>query len=459
MAAVDEATQREQALNEFTRFLSIPSISSLPEHADDVRTAARWVADRLQTAGIEHVKVMETGGHPAVYGDWLHASGKPTVLIYGHFDVQPVDPLDLWETGPFSPEIRDGRIYARGASDMKGGLLTSILGVEQVLRDDGALPVNLKFIFEGEEEIGSPSLPAFVAQHREMLAADLVVNGDGVHFSEDRPALLLALRGGCGVQIDIKGTAFDVHSGLYGGAAPNAAQALAELLHSMHTPEGAVTVEGFYDDVVLLSDDDRRSLEESSPDEASLKAELGVRDLPGEPGYSAAERIAARPTLEINGMWGGFQGEGVKTVIPSEAHAKITCRLVANQDPTTIVETIERHVALHTPAGVTATVVPLPFRALPYLMPRDHWANQIAREVLTDSFGAEPYEMRLGGSVPVCETFLTVLGVYSVGFGWGLPDEHVHSPNEFMRLRMFHRAVDAWSALVRKLSSAQPSGH
>lgn len=456
MTAIDEGARQAAALQEFTRLLSIPSISSLPANAAAVRDAAEWVANRLRAAGLEHVQVMETGGHPAVYADWLHAAGKPTVLIYGHFDVQPVDPLDLWEAGPFSPDIRDERIYARGASDMKGSLLTSILGTEQVLRQDGALPVNLKFIFEGEEEIGSPHLPAFVRQHRDMLAADLVINADGGQFSEDRPSLNIGLRGGCGVQIDVRGTAFDVHSGMYGGAAPNANQALVELLASMHTSEGAVAIEGFYDDVLPLSGQDRQAFAELPITEDDIKRELGVSALPGEPGYTALEREWARPTLEINGIWGGFQGEGVKTVIPGEAHAKITCRLVANQDPTKIVQLIRRHVESHTPAGVTVTVTTLGFRALPYLMDRDFWGNEIAREVLTEIYGTEPYYTRSGGSVPVCETFLTTLGASSVGFGWGLEDERAHSPNEFLRLSSFDKALRAWPALIRRLGEAQP---
>jgi len=456
MMATDESPQHGTAIQEFIELLSIPSISSLPEHAGDVRSAAEWVAERLKRAGMENVQIMETGGHPAVYGDWLHAPGKPTILVYGHFDVQPADPLDLWETGPFAPTIRDGRIYARGASDMKGSLLLAILGAERVLAGEGSLPVNLKFIFEGEEEVGSPNLPGFVDQHRDLLAADLVINADGLQFSEDRPALAVGLRGGCGVQIDIKGTAFDVHSGLFGGAAPNANRALVELLYSMHAPEGGIAVEGFYDDVRPLTERDREAIAESTPSEDSIKAELGVSALPGERGYSAAERLVGRPTLEINGMWGGFQGEGVKTVIPSEAHAKITCRLVANQDPSKIVEAIRRHVESHTPAGVTATVIPLPFRALPYLMDPDHWGNRAAADVLSEAFGIEPYYVRMGASVPVCETFLTSLGTYSVSFGWGLPDERMHSPNEFLRLVNFERAQNAWPALIHRLAEATP---
>lgn len=456
MTVTDEDTQQDTALQEFTEFLHIPSISSLPEHASDVRAAAEWVANRLRTAGMENVQIMETGGHPVVYADWLHAPGKPTILFYGHFDVQPVDPVDLWESGPFSGDVRDGRIYARGASDMKGSLLTSIIGAEQVLRTDGSLPINLKFIFEGEEEIGSPNLPAFVAAHRDLLAADLVINADGGQFSEDRPALLMSLRGGCGVQIDITGTAYDVHSGLYGGAAPNANQALVELLYSFHTPEGAVAVEGFYDDVMSLSAADRAAIAQVPGTDQDMMQELGVSALPGEPGYTARERTWIRPTLEINGIWGGFQGQGVKTVIPSQAHAKITCRLVANQDPTKIVQAIARHVTSHTPPGVTATVTPLGFRALPYALDRDFWGNAVAAEVLTHIFGHEPFYVRMGGSVPVCETFLTTLGTQSVSFGWSMADERMHSPNEFLRLSSFDRAQHAWPALIRRLGEVQP---
>jgi acetylornithine deacetylase/succinyl-diaminopimelate desuccinylase-like protein len=447
--------RQEQSLAELLDLLRIPSISALPEHAGDVQDAAAWVAERLRAAGLEHVEVMPTGGHPVVYGDWLHADGRPTILIYGHFDVQPIDPLALWTDPPFEPALHDGRVYARGASDMKGNLLTTILAAEAWLQAEGKLPVNVKFLLEGQEEIGSPQLPDFVRGHRDLLACDLAVSADGGQYSEDQPALLIGLRGGCGLQIDVRGPAADLHSGLYGGIVHNPNHALVRILDSMRSPDGKVLVDGFYEDVVPLSDEDRARIAAVPFDEAEHKRSLDVDAFFGEPGYTPIERNWARPTLEIVGMWGGFQGEGVKTVLPSEAHAKITCRLVPNQDPRRIVELIGKHVERVTPPGVRVRTTPLGFVAWPYLIPADHPGNQVAGKVLREVYGREPYFMRLGGSVPVCETILTELGAYTVGFGFGLEDENLHSPNEFWRLRSFETGQRAWGMLLGALAERQ----
>ncbi len=446
--------RRTQSLQELQEILRIPSISSLPEHAGDVQRAARWTADRLAAAGIENIAIMPTGGHPVIYGDWLHAEGRPTVLIYGHFDVQPVDPVDLWTTSPFDPQIRDGRIYARGASDMKGNLLISILAIEALLQD-GKLPVNVKFFLEGQEEIGSPQLPAFVQQHRELFAADVVISADGTQWSEDQPAMLIGLRGGCGVQIDVRGAKGDLHSGIYGGAVANPIHALVRILDSMRSADGKILVEGFFDDVVPLSDEDRRAIAAIPFDETAYKEELGVPDLYGEPGYTPLERAWARPTLEINGIWGGFQGDGVKTVLPSEAHAKITCRLVPNQEPASIAQHLIEHARTVAPPGVTVEATALPFEAKPYIIARDHWANDVAAGVLTELYGKEPFYTRLGGSVPVAELFSTHLQAFTVSFAFGLEDEGAHAPNEFLRLRNFERGQEAWVRLFERLGSAR----
>jgi acetylornithine deacetylase/succinyl-diaminopimelate desuccinylase-like protein len=439
-----------RSLNELNRLLSIPSISSLPEHAGDVQRAARWVADRLIAAGIEHVEIMPTGGHPVVYGDWLHAPGKPTVLIYGHFDVQPVDPIERWTSPPFEPQTRDGRIFARGASDMKANLLMTILSVEALVQS-GSLPVNVKYFLEGQEEIGSPQLPRFIQRQRDLLACDVVVSADGTQWAEDQPSLLVGLKGGCGSQIDVRGAKSDLHSGLYGGAIANPIHALVRILDSMRSPDGAIIVEGFFDDVVALTDDDRRAIGEIPFDEAAYQAEIGIDDVFGEPGYTTLERAWARPTLEVNGIWGGFQGEGVKTVLPNAAHAKITCRLVPHQDPTTILDALARHVKSNTPPGVTVEVTPLPFVARPYVIARDHWANEIADDVLTEVYGKRPYYTRLGGSVPVAELFLSLLNAYTVSFGFGLNDENMHAPDEFVRIGSFERGQRAWVRLLERL--------
>jgi acetylornithine deacetylase/succinyl-diaminopimelate desuccinylase-like protein len=444
--------QQYRYQEELLQFLSIPSISALPEHADAVQQAARWVVDRLRAAGLENVQILSTGGHPVVYGEWLHAPGKATVMIYGHFDTQPADPLDLWTSPPFEPEIRNGRVYARGASDDKGNMLIPILAVEALLQSQGALPVNVKFFLEGQEEIGSPQLPALIASQRDLLACDLVLSADGGQFSEEEPALLIAFKGLAGVQIDVRGARTDLHSGLYGGAVANPIHALVHILDSMRSPEGKILVEGFYDAVVPLSAKDRSAIAALPFDEKTYKEAIGVDALIAEPGYTPQEQVAGRPTLEINGIWGGFQGEGIKTVLPNEAHAKFTCRLVANQDPATIVDLLARHVQRYTPPGVQVTVRPLPGAAKPYLVPVDHWGNRDAGEVLTEMYGKAPYFMRIGGSIPVCESFLSLLGAYTVNFAFALMDEQQHAPDEFFRLRSFRRGQVAYGRLLHRLA-------
>lgn len=443
---------QSQHQDELLQFLSIPSISSLPDHVADVRRAAQWVAARLTAAGLEGVQILETGGHPVVYGEWLHAAEKPTILIYGHFDTQPVDPLELWTHPPFAPTIIEDRVYARGASDDKGNMFTPILGVEALLKEEGALPVNVKFFFEGQEEIGSPQLPAFIEQHRDLLACDLVVSSDGGQYSEDHPSLMLSAKGLAGVQIDVRGAKGDLHSGMYGGAVPNPIHALTAILASMRSAEGKILVEGFYDAVVPLSEADRAAIAEIPFDAQEYQERIGISALVAEPGYTPQEHLMARPTLEVNGIWGGFQGEGVKTVLPAEAHAKITCRLVVNQDPASIVDLIARHVEKHTPPGVQATVRALPGTARPYLIPADHWGNQAAAAVLEELYGKEPYLLRIGGSIPVCELFLTHLGAYTVGFAFGLNDEQIHAPNEFFRLSSWRRGPVAYGKLLHRLA-------
>ena len=442
---------RREFVGQLRDLLVIPSVSSLPEHAPDVELAAAWVAGRLAAVGMESVQVMPTGGHPVVYGEWLHAPGKPTVLLYGHFDVQPADPLALWTTPPFEPAVRDGRIYGRGACDMKGGVVMMAAAVEALLRTNGALPVNLKFLLEGQEEIGSPQLPDFVAAHRDLLRCDLVVSGDGGQWSETEPALLLGLRGLCALQIDVYGAATDLHSGSFGGAVQNPLHALAALIASMHTSDGKIAVDGFYDDVTPLSPEDRERLAAVPFDEKDWLARLGLDEPFGEPGYTTHERLWARPTLEVNGMWGGFQGEGKKTVLPNEAHAKITCRLVVNQDPDRIAALVADHATRHAPPGVRVRTEIVSGKARPYLVPADHPGNQAAAAVLKELYGREPYYTREGGSVPICEAFLTHLGVYSIGFGFALADEGAHAPNEFFRLASFERGQRAFCMLLERL--------
>jgi acetylornithine deacetylase/succinyl-diaminopimelate desuccinylase-like protein len=438
---------------EFLDFCRIPSISSLPEHADDVRRAARWVADRIAAAGMEGVEILETGGHPMVFAEHLHAPGQPTVLIYGHFDTQPVDPLALWDADPFDPQLRDGRVFARGASDDKGGMLAPILAVEALLKSDGTLPVNVKCFFEGQEEIGSPTMAAFVTANRERFACDIVISADGGQWAEDQPSLTLACKGLCALQIDVHGAYRDLHSGMYGGAVANPIHALAHILASMRRADGRILVDGFFDDVRDLTADDRARIADVAFDEAGYQRDLQVDALVGEPGYTTLERAWARPTLEVNGIWGGFQGEGVKTVLPNEAHAKITCRLVANQTPEKVADAIEAHVHRVAPPGVRVTVRKLPHGAMPYEMPFDHPGNVAAAAVLRRLYGKEPYFVRAGGSIPVVAMFLESLGASTVSFAFGLDDENQHAPNEFYRLSSLRRAQDAYAMLLHELAS------
>jgi acetylornithine deacetylase/succinyl-diaminopimelate desuccinylase-like protein len=441
----------DQFINELLEFLRIPSISSLPDHAADVQRAAEWMEARMKVAGIESVRIMATGGHPVAYGDWLHAPGRPTILIYGHFDTQPVDPLDLWDNPPFEPLIKDGRIYARGASDDKGNAFIPLIVAEAMLKTDGVLPVNLKFLFEGQEEIGSPQLPGFIAEKGDLLTCDLVLSADGGQWEADQPALILGTRGLVALFIDVQGPDHDLHSGTYGGTIANPIHALVEILDSMHGQDGRVTVEGFYDDVRLLTDEERTQLGRVPFDEGKYLNELGAASVFGEPGFFTYERAWARPTLEVNGIYGGFQGEGLKTVLPSTAHAKVSCRLVADQDPSKIADLVLAHVEKVTPPGVKVRGTRAETGAIPYLIPADHPGMRIAAAVLRDVYGKEPYHIRSGGTIPVNALFLHHLNAYTIVFAFGLNDECQHSPNEFFRLSSYERGQKAYGMFLNRL--------
>ena len=442
---------QDRFLEELLDFLRIPSISALPERAEDVARAAEWVAQRLDSARAENVEVLPTGGHPVVYGDWLHAEGKPTILIYGHFDVQPVDPVELWTHPPFEPTVVDGRVYARGASDDKGNMLAPILAVEALLQSEGAAPVNLKFCFEGQEEIGSPQIPEFMPAHVERFASDLAVSADGGQYSETEPVLLMSLRGICGVQIDVHGASTDLHSGLHGGRIQNPIHALTQILSSLRRADGTVAVEGFYDDVVELSPAERAAIAKVPFDSDEYLREIGLCEAFGEPGYTNRERGWVRPTLEMNGIWGGFQEDGIKTVLPNAAHAKITCRLVADQDPERIIKLLEEHIAQQAPPGVRVEVNPLSIRGRPYSIAADHWGNRAAATVLTEFYGREPYQTRSGGSIPITGVFQEQLGIDTIGFGFGIEDENFHAPDEFFRLASFRKSQQAYVRLLEDL--------
>ncbi|MBS1716989.1 MAG: dipeptidase [Armatimonadetes bacterium] len=447
---------RQRYLDEMVELLRIPSVSASDDHIDDVKRAAQWVADRLKKGGFENVEICPTGVHDAVYADWMHAPGMPTVLIYGHFDVQPADPLELWDSPPFEPVIKDGRIYARGTADMKSNLILCLTGVEALLQSEGKLPVNVKFLFEGQEEIGSRDLPAFVAANREKLACDIVLTPDGIQWNEEQPCLCMGFKGLCAMEVEVETAGMDMHSGLYGGAVPNAAHALVQLLGSLRDAEGNILVEGFYDSVRPLTAGEREKINEVPFDADTYKREIGVTALVGEPGYSTYERAWARPTLDVNGLWGGYSGGGVKTVIPAKAGAKITCRLVANQVPEKIVDCIEAHMKKHCPAGATLRFKRFGASANPYEMPSDNVGVQAVAEVLTEVYGRAPYFVKMGGSLPITDMFRQELGAYTVDVGFALDDERMHSPNEFMRLGDFDRGQVVYVKMLERLARLAP---
>jgi acetylornithine deacetylase/succinyl-diaminopimelate desuccinylase-like protein len=443
---------RESFLNELLDFLRIPSISALPPHAADVQSAAQWVQTRMKAAGIESVRIMPTGGHPVVYGEWLHAPGKPTVLIYGHFDTQPVDPLALWESPPFEPVIKEGRIVARGSTDDKGNMFIPIIVAEAMLKTGGRLPVNFKFLFEGEEEIASPHLASFIVKNKDLLSCDLVLSADGTQWTEEQPAMVLGTRGITSVFVDVQGPDHDVHSGTYGGAIANPIHALVQILSSLHDEDGRVTVKGFYDDVRLLTKGERAQVDQIPFDEPAFLRETGSVSLFGEKGFTTYERVGARPTLEINGIWGGFQGEGTKTVLPSTAHAKISCRLVADQDPGKIADLVLRHIHQAAPPGIKLKTAKSESGAGPYLIPPDHAGMRVAYSVLKDLYGKEPFWIRVGGTIPANAMFREYLGAYTIVFAFGLQDELQHSPNEFFRLSGYERGQKAYGMFLERLA-------
>lgn len=460
------ADNDQRFIDELGQFLAIRSISSLPEHAVDVQAAATWAAARCQAAGLTKVEILPTDGHPAVYAEWLGAEGAPTVLIYGHVDVQPVDPLDEWTTPPFEPRVvldgEEERIYARGANDDKGNMLPPILAIEALLQTTGRLPINVKLLLEGEEEIGSPNLLALLEAHRERFACDLVLSADGGGLSCDGspPVMMTGYRGLTALEITLDGPASDLHSGAYGGVVDNPLRALSQLLAGLHDAEGRVLIDGFYDDVVELLDEEREMLAAAPfEDEAGLCRCLGVDRLVGDPAYSPRERLWIRPTVEINGLWGGFQGAGIKTVIPRVGHAKISCRLVPNQEPTQIAAALETHLRRHLPPGVRLRITGAEEGARPYLLPPDNPGLAAAREVVADVWGEQPFLARSGGTLPVCDLLLRTLGTFTVTFAAAAHDEGAHAPDEFFRLASFRRMQRAYGALLSRLAQVERVDH
>jgi len=431
---------REARLESYKALLRIPSISGIPAHAADCRAAAEFVASDMRAVGMEHVEVSETGGHPVVYADWLHAAGKPTVLVYCHYDVQPADPVELWESPPFEPVVKDGRMLARGASDCKCHVSMHLRAIEALMRTRGGLPVNLKFVIEGEEESSSVHLDAWLVANKERLAADFATISDTGFFEGNLPAITVGLRGLVYFQLDVTGSTIDLHSGGFGGAVDNPINALCAIVADLKGPDGRVRVPGFYDDVVELTPLDREALARLPFDEEKYRKSLGIPALHGEPGYTTLERLGARPTLDLCGIWGGFEGEGPKTIIPAHAHAKISCRLVANQDPEKIFGLVARYIDEVAPKSIRYSIQRLG-DGRPSLTPIDGPTTQAAARALKATFGADPLFIREGGSIPVCASFESILGLSTVLLGFAPPDGQFHAPNEWMSMANYETGI------------------
>jgi len=446
----------DRRLARYLDLLRIPSISGIPAHAGDCRRAAERLAADLRAAGLENVDVSETGGHPIVYADWLHAAGAPTVLLYGHYDVQPVDPLDEWQAPPFEPVVRDGRVLARGASDDKSNISIALSAAEALLTTRGALPLNLRLVFEGEEESSSVHLEPWLAANAARLAADVALVADAGFFAGNLPAVTVGLRGLAAAEIHVRGPFQDVHSGAYGGVIENPINALASIIAGLKGPDGRIRVPGFYDDVVALSDAERAAMAALPFDEEALRAELEVPALVGESGWTTSERRSARPTLDVNGIWGGFSGEGSKTIIPGRAHAKITCRLVADQDPDRIFALLHDYVMKIAPPGVRVEVVSTG-GGRPTLTPQDEPATRAYARALGAAFGRAPLFVREGGSVPVAASFASILRMPVTVMGFMPPDGNFHAPNEWMDMANFETGIRALAAFFDDYA-AHPGG-
>jgi acetylornithine deacetylase/succinyl-diaminopimelate desuccinylase-like protein len=439
-----EATH-DRVLAELIDFAVIPSVSTDPAHAGDVAAAATWVAQALSSAGPFAVRTIATAGNPVVYAEWLGAPGKPTVLVYGHYDVQPPDPLEKWQSPPFVPTIRDGRLYARGVSDDKGPMLIPIAVARAFFAETGGLPINIKCMFEGEEEIGSPSLDAFIEENKALLAADFVLSADGAMWRIDGPSLNIASRGLAGLEFTLTAASKDLHSGRHGGAIANPLHAMGRLIATLHDLSGRVAVAGFYDAVRELTPAERAEIAALPFNDGEYLAQIGAPATFGEPGYTTLERQWTRPTLEVNGMWGGYEGPGSKTVIPSEARAKITCRLVPDQDPRDIVALVTTHLEAHVPPGVRLTISPGDHGARAYSIAADHFALRAADEALSAVYGVRPLRVRMGGTVPISELFERHMGLDTVFFSFSTADEDFHAPNEFFRVHRLHEGLEAWA--------------
>lgn len=448
MSAYQEYIQSHRAdlVAELSDFLEIPSVSTAPQHREDVRRAALFLVEKLEPLGFQ-TQVFDTAGHPIVYAERRVSEAAPTVLIYGHYDVQPPEPLGLWTTPPFRPTVRDGKLYARGASDDKGQIYAHLKGVEVLLEATGTLPLNVKFLIEGEEEIGSPNLVPFIEAHTELLAADVVLVSDGAMAAPDTPTITYGLKGLAYIEVHVRGAAMDLHSGAFGGGAPNPINGLAKMIAALHDDAGRVAVPGFYDAVLDVTAEERELFKRAPFSEQALAAELEVGALPGEVGYTVLERLWARPTLDCNGIGGGFQGEGSKTVIASEAMAKISCRLVPNQTPQEITQKLGDYLRAIVPEGLTVEVVEL-HGGDGALTPLTSAAVQAAGQALAEVYGKETVFARTGGTIPVASTFQKKLEADVVFVGLGLESDRAHSPNEKFDLVNYYRGIEVSAALL-----------
>lgn len=426
--------------NELFDLLRIPSVSTDSRHKDDVRKAAAFLIGQLQEIGLDQVTLHETPGHPIITAEKMVDEKKPTVLIYGHYDVQPSDPDELWKTPPFEPTVIDGRVYARGASDDKGQSYTHLKAVQAYLHSDTALPVNVKFILEGEEEIGSPNLVPFIKENKELLSCDMVLISDTAMFGEDQPSITYGLRGLAYMEVHVTGPNRDLHSGIYGGAVENPANVLCEIISKLKNEEGVVQVKGFYDDVVPLTPEMRDAYSALPFDEEEYKQSLELKELHGEKDYSALERASARPTLDVNGLWSGYQGEGAKTVLPAKAGAKVSMRLVPDQDPNKIAELFATYVKSIAPPTVEVEVK-AHHGGWPVVIDLDYYGLKAAAEAFRQIYDKEVLFTREGGSIPIVADFKKVLGVNSILMGFGITRDALHSPNESFSLKDFHRGI------------------
>ena len=431
---------KERFLNELLELLRIPSISARSEHKQDMVRCAEAVKQRLTEAGVDRAEIYSTEGHPVVYAEKIFDKNKPTVLVYGHYDVQPADPIELWKSPPFEPVVKDGRIYARGACDDKGQFYMHVKALE-IMNNTNSLPVNIKFIIEGEEEIGSPNLGKFVKQNKKLLEADVILISDTAMISLDNPSIDIGVRGLSYIEVEVTGPNRDLHSGVYGGSVANPITILSKMIASCHDENNHITIPGFYDDVAEVSKAERKLLGEAPFEKEEFKRDLGIKKLWGEKGYSTNERTGIRPTLEVNGIWGGYTGEGSKTVLPSKAFAKISARLVPNQSSADITKKLIAYFEKNAPAGVTVKAIEH-HGGEPYMTPIDSPAYKAAAKAIHTTFGKDPVPVRGGGSIPICALFEEELKIKIVFLGFGLDSDNLHSPNEKFDLANFYKGIE-----------------